>query len=96
MPVYPPVIEDIAVIVDENLPAVDVEKMIWEAGGKILVRVNLFDIFQSEQIGKGKKSLAYRLTYQSYEKTLTDEEASTIRNRIVRRLEKELGAKLRG
>ncbi len=96
VPVYPPVIEDIAVIVDENLPAVDVEKMIWDAGGKILVRVSLFDIFQSEQIGEGKKSLAYRLTYQSYEKTLTDEEASTIRNRIVRRLEKDLDAKLRG
>ncbi len=96
VPVYPPVIEDIAVIVDENLPAGDVEKAIWEAGGKILVRVSLFDIFKSEQIGLGKKSLAYRMTYQSHEKTLTDEEASTIRNRIVRRLEKDLGAKLRG
>ncbi|NTW09232.1 MAG: phenylalanine--tRNA ligase subunit beta, partial [Anaerolineaceae bacterium] len=88
--------EDIAVIVDESLSAVDVENKIWEAGGKILTGVTLFDIFRSQQIGTDKKSLAYRLTYQSYEKTLTDEEATTIRSRIVRRLEKDLGAKLRG
>ncbi|PWH18689.1 MAG: phenylalanine--tRNA ligase subunit beta [Anaerolineae bacterium] len=93
---FPPVLEDIAVIVDESLPADRVEALIWQTGGKLLASVRLFDVFRGEQIGAGKKSLAYALTYQSLEGTLTDKEAAAIRNRIVRRLENELGAKLRG
>ena len=56
--------------------------------------MRLFDVFRGEQIGAGKKSLAYGLTYQDPERTLTDGESAQIRNRIVRRLEQELGAKL--
>lgn len=93
---YPPVLEDIAVIVDEALPADRVEALIRQTGGKLLASVRLFDVFRGEQIGAGKKSLAYALTYQSLEGTLTDKEAASIRNRIIRRLENELGAKLRG
>jgi phenylalanyl-tRNA synthetase beta chain len=54
----------------------------------------LFDVYRGDQIGAGKKSLAYSLTYQA-EKTLTDAEAAAIRTKIVKRLEQELGAKLR-
>lgn len=93
---YPPVLEDIAVIVDEALPADRVEALIRQTGGKLLASVRLFDVFRGEQIGAGKKSLAYALTYQSLEGTLTDKEAAAIRSRIIRRLENELGAKLRG
>ncbi len=92
---FPPVLEDIAVIVDEALPADRVEALIRQTGGKMLASVRLFDVFRSEQIGAGRKSLAYALTYQSLEGTLTDKDAAGIRNRIVRRLENELGAKLR-
>lgn len=92
---FPPVLEDIAVIVDENLPADRVEALIRQTGGKTLASVRLFDVFRSEQIGAGRKSLAYALTYQSFEGTLTDKDAAGIRNRIIRRLENELGAKLR-
>jgi phenylalanyl-tRNA synthetase beta chain len=92
---FPPVLEDIAVIVEEALPADRVEALIRQTGGKMLASVRLFDVFRSEQIGAGKKSLAYALTYQSLEGTLTDKDAAGIRNRIVRRLENELGAKLR-
>ncbi len=92
---FPPVLEDIAVIVDEALPADRVEALIKQTGGKMLASVRLFDVFRSEQIGAGKKSLAYALTYQSLESTLTDKDAASLRNRIVRRLENELGAKLR-
>ncbi len=92
---FPPVLEDIAVIVDEALPADRVEALIKQTGGKMLASVRLFDVFRSEQIGAGRKSLAYALTYQSLEGTLTDKDAAGIRNRIVRRLENELGAKLR-
>ncbi|MFN8405504.1 MAG: hypothetical protein U0V48_18425 [Anaerolineales bacterium] len=54
----------------------------------------MFDVYRDEKIGAGKKSLAYNLTYQS-EKTMTDAEAAAIRTKIVKRLEHEVGAKLR-
>jgi phenylalanyl-tRNA synthetase beta chain len=96
VPVFPPVLEDIAVIVDESVPAVQVEELIRQAGGKTLAHVRLFDIYRGSQIGEGKKSLAYSLTYLAPDKTLTDEEAAAVRKRIIRRLEQELGARLRG
>jgi phenylalanyl-tRNA synthetase beta chain len=92
---YPPVLEDIALIVDEAVPADQIERLIRQTGGKTLADVRLFDVFRSEQIGAGKKSLAYSLTYQAPDRTLNDQEASQLRGRIVRRLESELGAKLR-
>lgn len=92
---FPPVLEDIAVIVDETLPASDVEVKIWSAGGKQLKRVELFDVFRGEQLGAGKKSLAYNLTYQAPDRTLSDKDAAKIRQHIIYVLEKELGAKLR-
>jgi phenylalanyl-tRNA synthetase beta chain len=91
---FPPVYEDIAVIVDESVPAARVEALIRQTGGKTVTDVRLFDVYRGEQIGPGKKSLAYSLTYQS-DKTMTDAEAATIRNKIVKRLEYEVGAKLR-
>ncbi len=94
-PVYPPVLEDIAVIVDESTPAAQVEAAIRQAGGKLLTGVRLFDIFRGAQIGAGKKSLAYSLTYQASDRTLTDSEAAQLRQRIIRRLEQGLGARLR-
>ena len=92
---FPPILEDIAVIVDEPLPADRVEALIRQTGGKLLASVKLFDVFRSEQVGAGKKSLAYSLVYQSPEGTLTDKEAGQIRSRIIQRLDRELGAKLR-
>ncbi len=91
---FPPVLEDIAIIVDESVAAERVESLIKQTGGKIVTRVRLFDVYRDEKIGAGKKSLAYSLTYQS-EKTMTDAEAATIRTKIVKRLEHEVGAKLR-
>jgi phenylalanyl-tRNA synthetase beta chain len=93
---HPPILEDIAVIVDEQLPAEQVEKVIRQAGGKLLAGLRLFDIFRGPQLGEGKKSMAYALTYQAPDRTLTDKDASAIRQKIIRRLEQELGAKLRG
>ncbi|HSL42991.1 MAG TPA: phenylalanine--tRNA ligase subunit beta [Anaerolineales bacterium] len=91
---FPPVYEDIAVIVDESVPAARVEALIRQTGGKTITNVRLFDVYRDEKIGSGKKSLAYSLTYQS-DKTMTDAEAAAIRNKIVKRLEYEVGAKLR-
>jgi phenylalanyl-tRNA synthetase beta chain len=96
IPSQPPVLEDIALIVDESLPAAQVEGLIRQTGGRTLSDVRLFDVYRGEQIGEGKKSLAYSLTYQDPKRTLTDKEVAKIRNRIVQRVEQELGAKLRG
>ncbi len=95
VPIFPPVLEDIAVIVDESVPAAEVEAAIRQGGGKLLAGLRLFDIYRGEQIGTGKKSLAYALIYQAADHTLTAGEASQIRGRIIRRLEQMVGARLR-
>ena len=95
VPAYPPVLEDLALVVDETLPAERVAEVIRQAGGKIVTGVRLFDVYRGEKIGAGKKSLAYSLTYQAPNKTLTDRDVAGIRTRILRRLEQELGAALR-
>jgi phenylalanyl-tRNA synthetase beta chain len=92
---YPPVLEDIALIVDENIPAADVQAMIAQTGGKTLTEVRLFDVYRGEQLGKGKKSLAYSLTYQAADRTLTDDDVAKLRTKIVKRLEREMNAQLR-
>jgi phenylalanyl-tRNA synthetase beta chain len=96
VPEYPPVIEDLAVIVDEAVPGARVQSVIESAGGELLVGVTLFDLYRGEQIGAGKKSLAYRLTYQAPDRTLTDAEAAKVRAKIVKRLQEEVSAVLRG
>jgi phenylalanyl-tRNA synthetase beta chain len=96
VPEFPPILEDIALIVDENVPAAQVEGLIRQTGGKAVSSVRLFDVYRGSQVGDGKKSLAYNLAYQAPDKTMTDAEAAAIRNKIVKRLEQEVGAKLRG
>jgi len=95
LPRFPAVVQDIALVVDEDLPAQKVQEAIVKAGGKLLRRVELFDLYRGEPIPPGKKSLAYSLTYQAEDRTLTDEEVAKVQQRIVRRLARELGAELR-
>jgi phenylalanyl-tRNA synthetase beta chain len=95
VPAFPHVVEDIAVILDEGTPAGVVEAAIRQAGGAMLAQVRLFDIYRGEQIGAGKKSLAYNLIYQAMDRTLNDQDAAQIRQRIVRRLEADFRARLR-
>jgi phenylalanyl-tRNA synthetase beta chain len=95
LPTFPPVLEDLALVVDETVPADKVEAFIRQTGGKLLAGVRLFDVFRSEALGAGKKSLAYSLTYQAPDHTLKDDEVKSLRNKIIKRLDMELGAKLR-
>lgn len=92
---YPAVLEDIAVVLDETVSNEEIEAVIRQAGGKLLKSCTLFDIFRNEQIGSGKKSMAYSLAYQSDEKTLNEKDAAAIRNKIIKRLDQVLNAKLR-
>jgi phenylalanyl-tRNA synthetase beta chain len=95
IPRFPSVSQDLAVVVDEDLSAQEVQEAIAEAGGRLLRRVELFDLYRGEQIPPGKKSLAYSLTYQAEDRTLTDEEVAQVQERIVRRLVEELRAEMR-
>ena len=91
----PAVFEDLAVIVDESIPAAQVAGLIRQAGGKLLVDVRLFDVYKGGQVPRGKRSLAYSLTFQAPDRTLTADDTAKARQKIVSRLERELGATLR-
>jgi phenylalanyl-tRNA synthetase beta chain len=95
LPTYPPVLEDLAVVVDETVTAAAVEEVIRMGGGEDLAKVQLFDIFHGEQIGEGKKSLAFNLTYIAPDRTLTDKEVQKLREKIIYLLDEKLDAKLR-
>ncbi len=93
---YPAVLQDLAVVVDEGVPNAAVQGLIAETGGFLLKEVKLFDVYRGDPVPAGEKSLAYALTFQAPDKTLRDEIASKQVQRIVKRLETELGAELRG
>jgi phenylalanyl-tRNA synthetase beta chain len=95
VPTLPPLLEDLAIVVDESVPAERVAELIRQTGGKVVTEVRLFDVYRDEKIGAGRKSLAYSLTYQAVNKTFTDKDVAGMRARILRRLEQELGAALR-
>jgi phenylalanyl-tRNA synthetase beta chain len=95
VPAFPPVLEDLAFVVDHGTPAGRIRALIQETGKPLVVGVSLFDLYEGEQVGQGKKSLAFSIVYQADDRTLTDEEVATVRGKIVNRLDKELGAKLR-
>jgi len=95
VPEYPPVKEDLAVIVDEAVPAAAVQAAITTAAGGLLAGLTLFDVYRGAQLGAGKKSLAYSLTFQAPDRTLTDTEVAKVRGRIIKRLTDEVGATLR-
>ncbi|MEA2386589.1 MAG: phenylalanyl-tRNA synthetase beta chain [Thermoleophilaceae bacterium] len=92
---FPAVVQDIAVVVDEQLPAAHVERAVTGAGGELLDRVRLFDVYRGEQVGEGHKSIALRLEFRAPDRTLTDDEIAAVRDEIERALG-EIGGKLRG
>jgi phenylalanyl-tRNA synthetase beta chain len=95
VPRFPATIEDLAIVVNEDVPAATVVQVIRQAGGALLRDVRLFDVYRSEQIGAGKKSLAYSLTYQAEDRTLTDKDVEKLRAKIIRAVEGQLGATVR-
>ena len=95
LPKYPAATRDIAVIVDEETGAGDMMLVMKDAGGKRIEKIELFDVFSGEQIGAGRKSVAYAITMRSPEGTLTDEEVEAVMKKILKALEKDFGAQLR-
>jgi phenylalanyl-tRNA synthetase beta chain len=95
IPRFPAVLEDIALVVGTDTPAQAVEDAIRTAGGPLLRRIELFDLYQGEPIPPGKKSLAYALTFQAEDRSLTDDEVRTVYQRIQQHTATALGAEPR-
>ncbi len=93
VPRFPVVVRDIALVVDAKVTHQQVVDIV--SGFSLVQKVALFDVYTGKQVATGKKSLAYRLTFQSVTHTLTDEEASQVQQQILGRLSSELGAALR-
>ncbi len=95
LPATPPILEDIALVVIDSTPASEVERVIKQAGGDLLKDVRLFDVYRGDPVPTGHKSLAYSLTYQTDDKTLTDKEVAKLRKKIIKAAENRLNATLR-
>ncbi|MHC1722902.1 MAG: phenylalanine--tRNA ligase subunit beta [Aminipila sp.] len=95
LPKYPSTSRDIALLVDEAVPVGKIREIIKENGGKILEKVELFDVYRGKQVAEGKKSAAFNLTYRSDAMTLTDEEVAKVHNKVLEALKSELDAVLR-
>ena len=96
VPRFPAALRDIAVVVDENISAERVAAEIRTAGGELLRGLRLFDLYRGPSIPPGTKSLAYALSYQADDRTLTDKEVDKAHKNIEDRLKHVLNAQIRG
>ena len=94
LPKFPATSRDISVVCDEEVQMLDVEKAIRKAVGKILEKVELFDVYRGEQVAKGKKSLSFAIRMRSYDHTLKDEEADGAMKKVLKALD-AMGISLR-
>lgn len=96
IPKFPVMQRDLALILDKHIQYQDVQTAVKQAKSKLLQDVQLFDVFENEKLGAGKKSYAINLSFYHAEKTLTDTEVETEMSLIVKSLEQKLGAAIRG
>lgn len=95
VPVYPAISRDMALVVDAGISHADVVAVIRANAGTALEKVEIFDIFEGEAIGAGRKSMAYSVTYRSAERTLTDEDANAYHDRVKDAIRSELNVTIR-
>jgi phenylalanyl-tRNA synthetase beta chain len=93
---FPAIAQDLAVVVGIEVPAAQLALAIRKYAGAELEALDLFDVYEGPQVGDGKRSLAYRLTFRAPDRTLSDADVSKVRAKIVRGLEFELKATIRG
>ncbi len=93
---FPEVKRDLALLLDEHVKYAEIEAVALKTEKKYLKNITLFDVYQGDNIEKGKKSYAVSFVLEDTEKTLTDGQIANIMGRLTAAFEKELGAKLRG
>jgi phenylalanyl-tRNA synthetase beta chain len=95
IPRFPSMTRDIALVVDKDVIAGDIQKTIVEAGGELLKEVSIFDVYEGDRLPEGKKSIAFSLRYFDPERTLTDEEVTNVHEQVVQAVSEKFGATLR-
>ena len=95
IPKFPSIKRDLAIVVDEGVDAQTVSDCIRRASTTLLTNLKLFDVYQGKGIDSGRKSLAFSLTLQDNERTLTDQDVDVAIDDILSTLNQELGATLR-
>ena len=92
---YPSVKKDLAVVVDKNITSEEIAAVIKKAGGSSLSKIEVFDVYTGKGIEENKKSIAYSLTFEKMDRTLTDEEINEYLEKIIDMVSKKIGAELR-
>jgi phenylalanyl-tRNA synthetase beta chain len=95
LPKFPPVPRDMALIVDDKMPVERPFEFIRSLNEPLMESVEIFDIFRSDSIGAGKKSVGYRLTYRAPDRSLTDEEVNALHEELIRKVTERFGVSLR-
>lgn len=92
---YPEIKKDVAFIVNRNVMAEEIQKVIKKAGTRLLTNIQVFDVYVGENVGSDEKSIAYSLTFSDSNRTLNEEEVMNLFNKIIEKVEKKCKAKLR-
>jgi phenylalanyl-tRNA synthetase beta chain len=92
---FPVLRQDLAVVVGDDVPAARVAELVRRAGGDVLAKAEVFDVFRGPQLGEGRVSLALHLEFRAPDRTLTDEDVAPAVDRVVSALRDELGGELR-
>lgn len=96
-PTYPGISIDLAIVVDESVTAEQLVQRLKSAGGKLLCDIRLFDVYRDTlRVGKGKKSMAFSLTYRADDRTLTSEEVEKTHAKLVEKVLRSTGGEIRG
>ena len=95
IPKYPEVRRDLALLIDQNVTYDNIYKIARQSEKSLLKDINLFDVYQGQNLPEGKKSYALSFTIQDNSKTLEDAQIDSIMNKIIKTFETELGASLR-
>ena len=93
---YPEISKDLAIVVDRNISADEIAKLIKKAAGVLLTKIEIFDVYQGINIPKNKRSIAYSLSFGTMDRTLTDEEINNIMSKVIETLQNKIDAELRG
>ena len=92
---YPTIKKDLAILIDKTIISDEIAKLIKRVGGPLLNSIEIFDVYEGKNIPRGKRSIAYSLSFGKQDRTLTDEEVNSVMEKIIEKLQSSLGVQLR-